>query len=690
MDGIDEFEELPQRETTWQRRDHVTVYRKHVLINGYLPIPSNGKIPPMSGWQDIKATPKIIDSWGDQYPDAENTSILTRTTPALDIDIMGPDAAEAAEALVRETYEERGYILIRIGRSPKRAILFRTDKPFKKIVRNFTKPGSDTVQKLEMLGMGQQIVVAGVHPDTGQPYRWHGGEPDKIKREDLPYISESEAQDLIDKIAQMLIAEFGFVEATQSKAKNGNGEDFGDYYAADWAALIDNILRGAALHDSIRDLAAAVVRSGMHDTAAERLIRSIMEASPVPHDERWQKRLEDIRRAIQTARDKFGGGEKEEKWEDAAAEDDEDPFVFVGDAPPAPPKELIRDLLYVDGVTILGGQTGAAKTLLEIHKAVCLATGTPFFGHRIIERVGTAFVFAEGRALIPNRFAAEFAANNIDKKLPIAWIKQLPDFSSVEGAKRFIKRLNALNERMQGDHGARLGQFVIDTITALFSMKDEDDNAEATKICNTLRRIYEATGALACGVHHYGKNPASGLRGASAFKACSDLVLGSLAEVDPLSGQASDRELVCTKARDGEQGPISPFELVFVKLGLRDDGEPYGSVHVVPTPEGQSRFDMTAKLSKSQRAIRDAITEVIDGRGKMITLRAGMSPVMAARVIDVQEEFNRRYVVPTKGKPDPKKTEHAKYVAFKRALDNLPVKEFGSASYAGEDWIWHV
>jgi hypothetical protein len=49
-----------------------------------------------------------------------------------------------------------------------------------------------------------------------------------------------------------------------------------------------------------------------------------------------------------------------EQWEEPPA-DDEDPFVFVGDAPPAPPKELIRDLLYVDGVTILGGQTGAAK-----------------------------------------------------------------------------------------------------------------------------------------------------------------------------------------------------------------------------------------------------------------------------------------------------------------------------------------
>src|SRR6516225_7701583 len=53
--------------------------------------------------------------------------------PCVDIDILNPEAAEAAEALIRERYEERGYILVRIGLAPKRAVLFRTDEPFKKI-----------------------------------------------------------------------------------------------------------------------------------------------------------------------------------------------------------------------------------------------------------------------------------------------------------------------------------------------------------------------------------------------------------------------------------------------------------------------------------------------------------------------------------------------------------------------------
>ena len=41
--------------------------------------------------------------------------------------------SRAIEELVRERYEERGYVPVRIGKPPKRAIPFRTDEPFTKI-----------------------------------------------------------------------------------------------------------------------------------------------------------------------------------------------------------------------------------------------------------------------------------------------------------------------------------------------------------------------------------------------------------------------------------------------------------------------------------------------------------------------------------------------------------------------------
>jgi hypothetical protein len=134
--------------------------------------------------------------WTRSWPDADNTGILCRRNPTFDADILNEDAARAIEDMVRERYEESGYLLIRIGRPPKRAFLFRTEEPFSKILINLVPPNGGEPEKLEFLGDGQQVVAFGIHPDTHKPYMWHGGEPGTIKREDLPYIREAEAREL--------------------------------------------------------------------------------------------------------------------------------------------------------------------------------------------------------------------------------------------------------------------------------------------------------------------------------------------------------------------------------------------------------------------------------------------------------------------------------------------------------------
>ena len=361
-------------------------------------------------------------------------------------------------------------------------------------------------------------------------------------------------------------------------------------------------------------------------------------------------------------------------------------FSFLGDAPHAPPRELIKGHMPASGVAIMGGQSGGGKTFASIHKAVCLATAMPYFGHKIVERVGTAYVAAEGRGLINNRFAAALAKHSIKDKLPIAWIKQVPDLTSSDGVRLFIRQMQAMDERFQGDFGLRLGHITIDTVAASFAMKDENDNSEATRVCNVMRRIGEETETLVDAVHHYGKNPESGLRGASAWKGSADVIEGVLADIDPLSGKASNRELACAKARDGEQGPMSAFELQFVELGLDEDNEVYGSCCVVPS-EGTSRFDKAPAPTKGQRAIINAINEVLNGAAQTIVPRADMDPVKAAKVTDIRKDFDRFYVVDD---TDPMKAAHSKRMAFKRALDGLNPFKFGQGAVDGANWVWNL
>jgi Bifunctional DNA primase/polymerase, N-terminal len=161
--------------------------------NGYLPIPLFGKVPPLKSWQDLTViSPDMIRMWSRTWPDADNTGALTRYMPALDLDITHEPAVIAVEDYVRDKFEERGWFLVRIGKPPKRAILLRTDAPFRKLTAPLISP-HDGAEKIELLASGQQL-VDGIHPDTKQPYHWFGGEPWTIERGELPYIHEGEAR----------------------------------------------------------------------------------------------------------------------------------------------------------------------------------------------------------------------------------------------------------------------------------------------------------------------------------------------------------------------------------------------------------------------------------------------------------------------------------------------------------------
>ena len=170
--------------------------RQALVDHGYVPIPVKGKTPPFNRWQKVENVSRaMLEAWGRNWPRESNTGILTKFTPTLDADILNEPAAIAIEDLVRERFEDRGYILPRIGKAPKRAIPFRTTDPFAKITANLIAADGSTGEKIEFMCDGQQIVAAGIHPETGKPYCWPLGNPTDIAHDDLPDISEAEAQE---------------------------------------------------------------------------------------------------------------------------------------------------------------------------------------------------------------------------------------------------------------------------------------------------------------------------------------------------------------------------------------------------------------------------------------------------------------------------------------------------------------
>jgi len=249
-----DFEELPEQEPTWLRLERATACRKRLLATGYAPLPVNGKAPPFQGWQDIAATNKIIETWETKYPDAASTGILTVSVPTIDIDIMHPEAATAIEALAREHFEERGHILVRFGKAPKRAILLRSDEPFKKLVRKFAAPNRSDEQRIEIMADGQQVVAFGLHKETQRPYSWHGGEPGAVAREQLPYVRKDDVTAFLDAAAELLTKEFGF-KLIDDKRRSDNGKKPQSSAAA--AGVRERAYAQAALEGCAAELASA-------------------------------------------------------------------------------------------------------------------------------------------------------------------------------------------------------------------------------------------------------------------------------------------------------------------------------------------------------------------------------------------------------------------------------------------------
>ena len=210
--------------------DSSTELRLALRAAGHAPVPACGKAVYLPEWTAKgAASAEEVASWAVDHPEWSNTGVLCSTTPTLDIDLRNPEAAQAVADMVRDWFNGRGTILTRTGEAPKRAIPFRTEHPFQKILVKFVKPegSKDKPPGIEMLAHGQQFIVAGIHPDTDRPYSWHAGRTLwNTPRPDLPEINEAEAQSLVSLIVEMLVERFGFQIDTSTDMEDGhtNGE----------------------------------------------------------------------------------------------------------------------------------------------------------------------------------------------------------------------------------------------------------------------------------------------------------------------------------------------------------------------------------------------------------------------------------------------------------------------------------
>src|SRR5262249_8892265 len=192
--------------------------RQALLKNGYEPTPLVGKRPVLDQWQNLRPTAEDIAAWDVTHPNATNTGILTRLVPAIDDDVLDEEVADIIHGWVKELIPPGHPELLRIGRFPKRAILFRCDIPFAKVSTGKWVDEKGGEHQLEILCDGQQLAVYGEHPDTHQPYIWPGARPGRTPRTSLPPLTQEQAIALVSR-AKALFKERGWRPKVEERPK---------------------------------------------------------------------------------------------------------------------------------------------------------------------------------------------------------------------------------------------------------------------------------------------------------------------------------------------------------------------------------------------------------------------------------------------------------------------------------------
>lgn len=177
--------------------DYLAQHGAALIDNGYniIPIQVGKKAPGFDGWQKARSTKPQLNEWLENGHRSSGVGILTKHTPAIDIDVLDEEIAEKLEKWVRDNI---GDAPLRVGRAPKRLMLFRTDEPFRKMRSTIYRDEWCNKQQIEVLGDGQQFVAYHIHPDTGRPYQWTNGDnPLNTKAPELTLVTVEQINDLL-------------------------------------------------------------------------------------------------------------------------------------------------------------------------------------------------------------------------------------------------------------------------------------------------------------------------------------------------------------------------------------------------------------------------------------------------------------------------------------------------------------
>lgn len=352
------------------------------------------------------------------------------------------------------------------------------------------------------------------------------------------------------------------------------------------AALIHAVLSGDVFHDSLRDLAASFIATGMHPGAAVSQLRALMQVSVAAHDPRWQARYNDIPRLVRTAQDKFSPASPDVQalvdaipLENVAKTLD---VVFAEDLPAQvePVDELVEGLLVSGGSSIVYGDSNSGKTFFVLDLCCAIARGVEWMGRRTEPGLVIYLATESPRSIMVRVQAYQMHHQCVVKNLAI--VRMPVNFYRDDSDSLLVQKLVA---HVVSERGVQPAIIVGDTMARIAAGANENSGEDMAPVMARFDTLSRVSGAHTLVIHHSGKDVAKGARGWSGIRAHIDTEI-EISENDDGSGA---RSAVITKQRElPGKGEAITFGLKVVEVGLTKWGKP-STTCVVETAQEASK-----------------------------------------------------------------------------------------------------
>lgn len=591
----------------------------------------------IAGWTQKVTNQSEIDAW--MADDRLGICLQTRNVRAFDIDVEDPvlagNVAEFITASVgalpcrsRPNSGKRLFLFFLPGELPKRVIKFDGGM-------------------VEMLGTGQQCIVAGQHT-SGVRYEWKEGLPSSIPEVTL---------EQLDTLWHRLAEEFDGVTSQTAASTRANvlhaavaGDPVAQHLinhrwvkqqAKDGSLHLTCPFEGG--HSGPSSISATTyfpAHTGgydqgnfkcLHASCSGRTQDEFLEAVgiEVPNliEGLYALPEEDIRDSrIENEQPSAKSLEVPQKKDGPRFE-----VIPAGKfASGAHPGWIVKNVLPKAGLAVVFGESGSGKSFWALDICAAIARGETWRGHRV-HKGKVAYVCAEGAGGMRSRLLAYASHREADlNTLDIGIIPDAPNLMVVQDItdlKASISRFGDWKEYVneQGEkkkefiHGS-VPVIVMDTFTQVMPGANENAGEDVGKALAHCRAMHSSLGALVILIHHSGKDSSKGARGWSGLRAAAD------AEIE-ITRDKDDRGATVTKMKDGADGAEFGFKLETVKVGEDDDGDEITSCIVKdgPMPKKKKKGGSEGEKVNHEKLVyeaMDGLEQVGDSRVQYTDLLA--------------------------------------------------------------------